>query len=171
MKLTYFSHYRFGAPLLFLLLAVGCSASTSPTGTTTTEGSMVAMVNGYEWSSSVIPPGISGGGSATMNSSGALTMTGVSNAHGSLVLMLLHPHLGADTLGIGNSGSYITDDKHVYLTAGPNQGTVQLTTFDTVHHLVSGTFSFSAARVDSVSSPAMSQITNGSFYNLEWKAN
>jgi len=158
----------FSTVALALFALAGCSASTSPTGTTETEGSMVAMVNGYDWSSTVIPPGISGGATATMDGSGALTLTGASQSHGSLVLILLHPHVGADTLGMGNTGSYISENDHAYLTAGPNQGRVELTTFDPVHHLVSGTFSFVAMRTDSTASPVTTQVTNGSFFNLEW---
>ena len=158
----------FGSLFLIALFFAGCSASTSPTGTTTTEGSMVAMVDGYSWSSTVIPPGISGGASAKMDGSGALTLTGVSSGHGSIVLVLLHPHTGTDSLGLGNTGSYINDDKHAYLTAGPNKGSVTLTTYDPIHHLVSGTFDFEANRIDSVSSPVTATVTNGSFFNLEW---
>ena len=153
---------------LIALFFAGCSASTSPDGTTTTEGSMVAMVDGDSWSSTVIPPGISGGASARMNGSGALTLTGESSDHGSITLVLLHPHIGTDSLGLGNTGSYINDHNHVYLTAGPNKGSVNLTTYDPIHHLVSGTFNFEANRIDSVSNPVIVTVTNGSFFNLQW---
>ncbi|MDP4242971.1 MAG: DUF6252 family protein [Bacteroidota bacterium] len=156
---------------MLVLLVTGCSASTSPTGVTTTDGSMVAMVDGYSWSSTVIPPGISGGASAKRSDAGALTLTGVSTNHGSIILVLLHPKIGMDTLGLGNSGSYIDDGKQVYITAGVNKGLVSLTTYDSIHHLVSGTFNFQASRTDSVSTPATVTVTNGSFYNLEWGKN
>src|SRR5579883_1294856 len=169
------SHYFrtplfFSTSLLLVLAMAGCSATTSPTGTTETESSMVAMVNGFDWSSTVIPPDISGGASATMDGTGALTVTGTSTSHGSIALVLLHPHVGLDTLGIGSSGSYISEDNHAYLTVGQNQGIVNLTTFDPVHHLASGTFYFTAQRTDSASNPATTQVTNGSFFNVEWKA-
>ena|ERR1035437_9936743 len=167
--MKYLSPKHFGFSLLLVILFAGCSASTSPTGVTTTDGSMVAMVNGDSWSSTVIPPGISGGASAKRSDAGALTLTGVSSSHGSIVLVLLHPSIGtADTLGLGSSGSFITDGKQVYLTAGFNKGIVSLTTYDTIHHLVSGTFYFTANRADSVSTPATTTVTNGSFFNLGW---
>src|SRR3569623_2097315 len=100
--------------LVFTFAFIGCSASTSPTGTTTTEGSMVANVNGNAWSSAVIPPGITGGATAKMNSTGALAITGVASDLSSIVLVLLHPHVGTDSLGTGNTGSWIDEHHHVY---------------------------------------------------------
>src|SRR6185312_1294828 len=99
------------------LMFASCSASTSPSGTTTTTGSMVANVNSNAWSSAVIPPGITGGATAKMNSSGALAITGVSSDLSSIILVLLHPHNGSDSLGLGNTGSWIDEHHHVYLTA------------------------------------------------------
>src|SRR5690242_18268247 len=93
---------HFSIPLLLALVFAGCSASTSPTGTTETAGSMVAMVNGYSWSSTVVPR-ISGGATATMNAAGALTITGTSHDHGAITLVLLHPQVGTDSLTAGST--------------------------------------------------------------------
>src|SRR5438067_785065 len=127
-------HIKLFALLLAAFLIIsGCSASTSPAGTTTTEGSMVAIVNGNSWSSAVIPPGITGGATAKMNSNGSLAITGVASDLSSIVLVLLHSHVGLDTLGLGNTGSFIDEDKHVFITAGSGAGTVNITTLDLTH--------------------------------------
>ena len=169
-KTNYRSIFAF---ILTLGFITGCNATTSPTtGTTQTESSMTAMVNGSAWASTGVPL-VNGGALAEFNtpSAGNITITGTSGSLSGIQtigILLLKPHLGADSLGTGNTGTftYGTNAKSSYLTVGFNTGSVNITKYDTVNRLISGTFSFVAHQIDT---PAHTiTVTNGSFLDVGW---
>ncbi|HZK76800.1 MAG TPA: DUF6252 family protein [Candidatus Kapabacteria bacterium] len=160
---------------LSILILAGCKASTSPTGTTTTPGSMIAHVNGSAWSSTVLP-GISGGATGNIES-GALFVTGLSaTTNTEITIELMNPKLGTDSLGAtGDEGVYSqiagADTTFYYsiplVTSGElYDGAVTITAYDSVGKTISGTFNFVARTKDLSSSVS---VTNGSFYQVSWK--
>ena len=172
----------------FLLIGVaalaGCNTINSVLNPTTqTAGSMTATVNGNAWSSTVVPA-VSGGATATLQS-GALVIVGESVALSStpeqtLSILLVHPHLGVDSMSLlnptdANTGSFLygTNQNDIYLTelyyslSTPNAGSVNITKYDTTNKLISGNFSFTATQKDTTSHTIT--VTNGSFYDVGWK--
>ncbi|HWF43259.1 MAG TPA: DUF6252 family protein [Candidatus Kapabacteria bacterium] len=155
-------------------LFAGCNASTSPNGTTTTPGSMVATINGSSWSSAVVPGGITGGATATRSSSGIVTVTGVSTDFTEITLVLYNPQVGTVSLGTSaNLGEYshgVPDTSSAYLSIPSltnfNSGSVTITTFDTVNRQISGQFNFIGRKAHDFSDTV--NVTNGSFYQVEW---
>lgn len=163
---------------LFILILAGCNASTSQSGTTTTPGSMVATVNGSAWSSVVLP--IGGNGittKATRSSSGVVTVTGVSSDLTEITLLLTNPSPNQTyTLG-GFNGNYygaysegILDTSKAWgsipWTTNLHPGSVTITQFDTVNRQISGSFSFTARKIQTPNDSVT--VTNGSFYQVEW---
>lgn len=157
--------------IAFITLALaGCASSTSPNGQTT--GSMVATVNGQSWASAVIP-GVTAGTLAVRSvSANTLTVTGTSvdlSGHSQTIgLVLINPHLGLDSLGTGNTGTYSNGvpGQDSYVTAGFNAGQVNISQYDTQNKQVSGTFSFTAHQASNISNTVT--VTNGSFVNVKW---
>jgi hypothetical protein len=142
------------------LLIAGCNATTSPGGTTTTEGSMVATVNGQAWSSPVLP--IAGGiGTKAFLKEGTLTVTGVSTDLTAIGVTLVQPRVGTDSI----AGTYATSDKKAYAGVG----TANITKYDVTNRKISGTFSFTAYRVDSLNLQETVAVTNGSFLDVKWE--
>lgn len=161
--------------LLGIVFIAGCNASTSPTGTTTTPGSMVATVNGSAWSSTVIP-GVSGGATGNIES-GALFVTGISaTTNTEITVELMNPKTGTDSLGATGDGGVYSQiagaDTTLYysiplITSGEiYDGAVTITAYDTVAKTISGTFNFVARTKDFKSSIS---IANGSFDQVSWK--
>ena len=168
----YLSLKFFTISVLFAAALAGCSATTSGPNGTQAEGSMIATVNGQAWSSTVVPA-ISGGATALFNTpvAGAITVTGVSvslSGTQTIAIALLHPHLGADSLGTGNTGtfSYGTPGQDSYVTAGFGAGSINITKYDTLNRQISGTFNFTARQVDTLTHVVT--VTNGSFVDVEW---
>src|SRR5947209_5292967 len=89
---------------LATILLAACTATTNPsTGTTTTNGSMIATINGKAWSSTVVP-GVSGGATATRSSSGVVTVTGVkADDLTEITLVLRNPSVRTDSLGLSTN--------------------------------------------------------------------
>jgi hypothetical protein len=161
--------------MTFIIIMAGCSASTSPNGTTTTPGSMVATVNGKAWSSAVVPGGITGGATATRSQSGVVTVTGVSTDLTEITIELKSPHMGSDSLGIlsGDFGAYsegILDTSSAWISTPTLSnfypGSVTITTFDTTNRWISGQFHFVGRKPHNQSDTAT--VSNGSFYQVEW---
>ncbi|HEX5316562.1 MAG TPA: hypothetical protein VFX22_07925, partial [Candidatus Kapabacteria bacterium] len=146
---------------LFILILAGCNASTSPSGTTTTPGSMVATVNGSAWSSTVVPLGVTGGATGKFNfpSTGNLTITGIASDLTEITIEIYHPHLGTDTMVLsGDLGIYsqgVPDTSKDYVTiptfTNPVTGTVTLTAYDTTKKQASGSFNFVARKAHNLS--------------------
>lgn len=158
--------------ILAFLFFAGCNATTSPNGTTTTEGGMTATVNGKAWSSTGVP-GVNGGTTALINTptAGAITITGVSvslSGNQIIAIALAKPHLGADSLGglSLNRGtfSYGTPGQSSYVSL--SSGSVNLSKYDTVNHKVSGTFNFVGQQLDTLTHQIT--VTNGSFLDVGW---
>ena len=59
-----------------------------------------------------------------------------------------------------NSFSFCTDSLHT--------GTINLSKFDSINHLIDGTFSFIANMVQPIQSDGTATVTNGSINNLTW---
>jgi hypothetical protein len=158
-----------------ILIFAGCSASTSPNGTTTTPGSMVATINGSTWSSAVVPGGITGGAKATRSSSGVVTVTGVATDLTEITLVLYNPQVGTVSLGnTTNLGEYshgVPDTSSAYLSIpgsinNLSAGSVTITTFDTTNRQISGSFNFVGRKAHNFSDTV--NITAGSFYQVGW---
>jgi len=150
--------------LIYIFLAgfliTGCKATTAPNGTTTTEGSMVATVNGQPWSSPVLP--LAGGiGTKAFLKEGTLTVTGVSTDLTAIGVTLVQPHAGLDSI----AGTYGTSEKKAYAGVG----TANITKYDATNRKISGTFNFTAYRVDSLDLQESVTVTNGSFLDVEWE--
>jgi hypothetical protein len=184
------TYFFFSVILLLLSLAIGCkSVNTVIDNVPQVAGSMTATVNGQAWASTATDSAYSYGGAyATLNKPliGALTITGVSVGTGTtsiqnpptqtVTIALINPHLGADSMSIANSfdpntGSFLygTNSKDAYVTrptAGNTAGYIDITKYDTVNMLISGTFSFTATQLDTISHTIT--ITNGSFYDVSW---
>ncbi|MDP4199188.1 MAG: DUF6252 family protein [Bacteroidota bacterium] len=160
------------AAILAIVFIVGCKASTSPNGTTSTEGSMTATVNGSAWSTIGLP-GAQTARATRDTSSGTVTVTGL-NANlenltnpSSITLILLRPSVGTVTLGTtGNEGifAYGTVPKDGYISTS---GSVSITKFDTVNRLISGNFNFTGTQILDTISKSVT-VTNGSFLDVEW---
>ena len=158
-----------------VLILASCNASTSTNGTTTTPGSMVATVNGKAWSSAVIPGGITGGATASRNSSGMLTIVGVSSDLTEVTLVLGKPASGTFPLG-GLSADYgaysegVLDTSKAWVsipwTTNFNPGSITVTQYDTINRQISGTFQFTARKIQTPNDSVT--VKNGSFYQVEW---
>ena len=157
--------------ILAFLIFAGCNATTSPNGSTTTEGGMTATVNSQAWSSTGVP-GVNGGTTALINTptAGAITITGVSVSLAGnqiIAIALAKPHLGPDSLGglSLNRGtfSYGTPGQSSYVSLS---GSVNLSKYDTVNHKVTGTFNFVGQQLDTLSHQIT--VTNGSFLDVSW---
>ncbi len=158
-----------------ILLLAGCKASTSPTGTTTTPGSMIATVNGKAWSSTVLPG--TGGATGKMNSN-VLSIIGLSVTDNTEISLILpKPAVGTDSLGAtGYEGDYSillgATDTTIYgsipevLQGQIYDGAVSITSYDSVSKSISGTFHFIGRRSGNLSDSVT--ITNGSFYQVTW---
>jgi hypothetical protein len=170
--------------LSLVILGSGCNAVNSVTNPSTpTAGSMTATVNGQAWSSTVVPL-VTGGATATLQQ-GALVVAGVSIAvsttpEQTLSVLLVHPHLGADSMSIlnglnQNTGSFLygTNANDIYVSTlsysltMTNVGSINITKYDTANKLISGTFSFMATQKDTASHTMT--VTSGSFYDVGWK--
>jgi len=168
------------ATALFVLILAGCNASTSPTGQTTTPGSMVAKVtingNAEAWSSTVLP-GISGGAKAYQKGN-ILTVTGISATDNTqITIELYNPALGSDSLGTTGDNAFYSQvigvaDTTVYASiptfslTNPSAGAVTITAYDTTAKTISGSFHFvgklATKLTDSVT------VTGGSFDQVGW---
>ena len=157
------------------LIFAGCKATTSPNGTTTTPGSMVATVNGAAWSSAVVP-GVSGGATGKFDfpSTGNLTITGISSDLTEITIEIMHPHVGTDTLLLsGDIAMYsqgVPDTSKDYVTypsfANLMPGTVTITSYDTTKKQISGSFNFIARKIHTPTDTV--KVTGGSFYQVGW---
>ncbi len=165
--------YRALVFLTAVAFFVGCKASTSPNGTTTTAGSMTATVNGQAWSSTVIP-GVSGGATAKRSNSGVVTVIGVSPDVTEITLEIMHPSLRTDTLVLsGDIAGYsqgVLDTSKAWITIptlnNPLTGTITITQFDTVKKQISGQFHFVGRKAHTLTDTVT--VTNGSFYQVSW---
>jgi hypothetical protein len=177
MTKTYLNK-TFGLLLFAAAILSGCSATTNPTtGATTTDGSMVATVNGATWSSTVVPGGITGGAKATRSTStGIVTVTGVKATDLTEITLILHnPSIGSDSLGFSLSaqGEYsqgVPDTSTAWLSI-PSltsffPGSVTITTFDTTKKLISGRFRFIGRKAHNLADTVI--ISGGSFQNVGW---
>ena len=175
-----------------LFLVNGCDTGTS--GATIypppEAGSMTATVNGQPWAFTLTEPlSATGEASATLNKPliGGLTIAGVSYVNSlpisdikspipvTITITLIHPHFGADSMSIANSfdpntGSFLyganTKDAYVTIPSQGDTGSINITNYDTTNKLISGTFSFSATQMDTMTHTI--QVTNGSFYDVSW---
>ncbi len=160
--------------ILAILFFAGCNATTSPNGTTTTPGSMVATINGSAWSSAVVPGGITGGAKATRSASGVVTVTGIATDLTEITLVLMNPKVGTVTLGTSaNLGEYshgVPDTNTAYLSIPSltnfNPGSVTISTFDTSTRQITGQFNFVGRKATNFSDTV--SITKGSFYQVGW---
>ncbi len=157
------------------LIFAGCKPSTSPSGTTTTPGSMVATVNGSAWSSTVIPE-VSGGAKAYKNGS-ILTITGISAIDNSQITVeLYNPAIGSDSLGTTGDNAFYSHvigvaDTTVYASipyslTNPSAGAVTITAYDTTAKTISGTFHFVGRLATKLTDTVT--VTNGSFDQVGW---
>lgn len=167
----------FAATVAFAaFIFAGCKNSTSPTGTTTTPGTMQAQVNGSAWPSLYVP-GVSGIARANM-SNGVLEILGISAIDNSTIALdVVNPKIGTDSLGAtGDEGFYSkvlgASDTTIYASI-PNSvfslytGSISITQYDTTAKTVSGTFHF-VARLQNKPSDTVT-VTNGSFYQVGWQ--
>jgi hypothetical protein len=133
---------------------------------------MTATVNGQSWSSAVVPGVTSGTIAVLAKSSNTLTVSGtsvdLSGKTQTIALILINPHLGMDTLGFGNTGTYSngTPGQDSYVTAGLNAGQVNITQYDTINKLVTGTFNFTAHQASNIGNTVT--VTNGVFTSVKW---
>jgi hypothetical protein len=133
---------------------------------------MTATVNGQSWSSAVVPGVTTGTIAVRAKSSNTLTISGtsldLSGTTHTIALVLINPHLGMDSLGFGNTGTYSngTPGQDSYVTAGFNSGQVNLTQYDTINNLVTGTFNFTAHQANNLANTVT--VTNGVFTSVKW---
>ncbi len=161
------------------IVLAGCNSTTSPNGTTTTPNTMTATVNGSSWSSDVIP-GLSATGITKAYKNGNIvTVTGVSALDNTEIsLILINPVSGTtDSLGAtGNEGTYSkilgVADTTIYVSE-PSlssfslyDGSVTISSYDTVAKTISGSFHF-IARLPTNPSDTMN-VASGSFYQVGW---
>lgn len=162
---------------LSILLLAACNASTSPSGTTTTPGSMIAKVNGSAWSSTIVPY-VSGGATGNVKN-GALFVTGISASDNTeITIEIMNPKLGTDSLGAsGDEGIYSkvlnAADTNAYASIPSTtppfsiyDGAVTITAYDTVAKTISGTFNFVGRLTTNLSNTV--NVTSGSFYQVGW---
>ena len=162
--------------ILAIISLVGCNASTSPTGQTTTPGSMVAKVNGSAWSSTVLP-GISGGAKAYQKGN-ILTVTGISATDNTqITIELYNPAIGSDSLGTTGDNAFYSHvigvaDTTVYASiptfslTNPSAGAVTITAYDTTAKTISGSFHFVGKLATNLSDSVT--VTGGSFDQVGW---
>jgi hypothetical protein len=171
--MKHFAFFNLSIFTFAILILSGCSASTNPNGTTTTEGNMIATVNGKAWSSTIVPD-VTGGATATRSSSGIVTVTGVATDLTEITLVLGNPHVGTVSFGTSaNLGEYsegIPDTSTAYLSipsfSNFTPGSVTITAFDTSKRQISGQFNFIGRKAHNLSDTV--NITNGSFFEVEW---
>jgi hypothetical protein len=162
----------YSAILFASLLITGCNASTAPPSTTSAEtvraqAVMVANVDGGQWVSTAMP--VSGGAQTAAVKDpltpNTITVTGVAADHSLISITIPDPHVGEATV----QAAYVTDPMHFV-----GSGTADITAYDTVNRMISGTFTFTAyEQLKSVpdNAPIMIRkidVTNGIFSNFSW---
>jgi len=155
------------------LFFFGCNQTTAPTDPSASmpDGSMSATIDGSYWQSTSIPL-ISGGAAAIRKvSAGTISIGGTKILSTSdaqvLTVNLSRYGTGTDTLGISNQGTYSIGKQQdqTWVSVGLNTGTVNVTKYDTLNKLISGTFNFTATN----STLTTKTVSSGVFKNVTWK--